>query len=316
MVRLAPADQALPAAELIKIYDKLAKGKPSPGGEELKSLIVRALAKAPSTDNWPYLVSGLQSGDKVLLLELIDGLQKVPTKPKVDEPAPYRAVLVAASKFDDKDQKNRWKMVQLLRHWGVKSFGADDGDAKPELLALARWFAQAFPKEPPLPGSLTGKPAESKWKYDELLVFLEKDPEGKKGDVTRGRLVFEKAQCLKCHKFGKEGEGIGPDLSTVAKRFKRDYILESILDPSKVISDQYRSSTIITKKGVTISGLAAPQGDTVTVLQSDGTKVSLQKGEIDQQIASLISVMPEKLLDPLTKQEIADLFAFLESEPK
>ena len=102
----------------------------------------------------------------------------------------------------------------------------------------------------------------------------------------------------------------------MSKRFKRDYILESILDPSKVISDQYRSSTIITTKGVTLSGLAAPQGDTVTVLQSDGSKIMLQKKDIEQQIASLVSVMPEKLLDPLTKQEIADLFAFLESEPK
>jgi putative heme-binding domain-containing protein len=316
MVRMTPPDQALPAAELTKIYDKIAKGKPSPGGEELKNYIVRALVKNPSEQNWPYLVNGLQSSDKPLLVQLVESLRKVPTKPKADDPAPFRAVLVAASKFDDKEQPARWKMVQLLRHWGVKSFGADEGDAKPELMALARWFGQAFPKEPPLPGSLTGKPVESKWKYDELLAFLEKDPEGKKGDVARGRMVFEKAQCLKCHKFGKEGEGIGPDLSTVAKRFKRDYILESIIDPSKVISDQYRSSTLITKKGVSITGLAAPQGDTVTVLQSDGTKVTIQKGEIEQQIASLISVMPEKLLDPLNKQEIADLFAFLESEPK
>ena len=72
----------------------------------------------------------------------------------------------------------------------------------------------------------------------------------------------------------------------------------------------------MTKKGQQINGLAAPQGDTVTVLQSDGTKMTLKKSEIEQQFASLVSVMPEKLLDPLTQQEIADLFAFLESEPK
>ena len=53
----------------------------------------------------------------------------------------------------------------------------------------------------------------------------------------------------------------------------------------------------------------------MTVLQSDGTKVTLSKDDIDQQFASLVSVMPEKLLDALDKQEIADLFAFLESEP-
>ena len=72
---------------------------------------------------------------------------------------------------------------------------------------------------------------------------------------------------------------------------------------------------IVTSKGQQITGLAAPQGDTVTVLQNDGTKVTLKKSEIEQQLASLISVMPERLLDMLTKEEIRDLFAFLESEP-
>ena len=52
------------------------------------------------------------------------------------------------------------------------------------------------------------------------------------------------------------------------------------------------------------------------MLQSDGSKVTLKKDEIEQQFASLVSVMPERLLDPLTKEEIADLFAFLESEAK
>src|SRR5262249_25485534 len=75
------------------------------------------------------------------------------------------------------------------------------------------------------------------------------------------------------------------------------------------------SSVILTKKGIQLTGLAAPQGDQVTVLQSDGTKVTLKKNDIDQQLASLVSVMPEKLLDTLDRREIADLFAYLESEP-
>ena len=52
-------------------------------------------------------------------------------------------------------------------------------------------------------------------------------------------------------------------------------------------SDQYRSSTLFTKKGVSLTGLAAPQGDIVTVLQSDGTKVTLKKDEIEQQISRI-----------------------------
>jgi hypothetical protein len=51
------------------------------------------------------------------------------------------------------------------------------------------------------------------------------------------------------------------------------------------------------------------------VLLSDGTKTTVRKDQVDQQFAALTSVMPEKLLDLLTKEEIADLFAFLESDP-
>ena len=154
----------------------------------------------------------------------------------------------------------------------------------------------------------------SKYKYDELLTFLtEKD--GQSGDAAKGKEVFTKAQCIKCHKYGKDGEGVGPDLTTVSKRFKRPDILESIYYPSKVISDQYRSTQFVTKQGQTINGLASLQGDVYTVLQKDGTKVTLKKDDVDQQFTSLISVMPEELLDQLEKKEIADLFAFLESEP-
>ena len=128
--------------------------------------------------------------------------------------------------------------------------------------------------------------------------------------------MFEKAQCIRCHRYGKDGEQMGPDLTAVSKRFERDYILESIIYPSKVISDQYRSTLIVTRKGTQITGLVVPQGDALAVLQSDGSKITLKKEEIEQQLASLVSVMPERLLDPLSKQEIADLFAFLESEPK
>jgi putative heme-binding domain-containing protein len=165
-----------------------------------------------------------------------------------------------------------------------------------------------------LPNVADDKPAPSKYRYDDLLKFVEKDPGGLKGDPSRGRFVFVKAQCAKCHKFGSDGEGLGPDLSTLSKRFKRADVLESIYYPSKVISDQYRSTLIETKRGQRFTGLASAQGDVVTVLLSDATKVSLRKDEIESQFSSLISVMPEKLLDELSLPEIADLFAFMESD--
>ena len=177
-------------------------------------------------------------------------------------------------------------------------------------------YAQAFPKEPALPYLAVDKPLESKYKFDELLAFLEKNSAGKNGSASRGRIVFEKAQCLKCHKYGAAGEGVGPDLSQISKRFKRCDTLEAMIYPSKAISDQYRSTQVVTKQGRTFLGLAsAPQDGVITILLQDGSKATVKVSEIDQKFDSLISVMPEQLLDPLTKEEIADLFAFLESDP-
>jgi putative heme-binding domain-containing protein len=274
--------------------------------------IIRELLRFPTTENFASILRGLDSSNKQLVLEVIQTLQRSSTKPKPDDPATFRSLLLAARRLDP---NNRWNVVQLLRHWSSgRQFGADEGQWEPELAAWSKWFGQNFPKEPTLPDVAAERPAEPKYKFDELLAYLQGP--GRNGNHARGRAVFEKAQCIKCHKYGKEGEGIGPDLTTLSKRFKRTDVLESILFPSRVISDQYRSTLILTKKGQQYTGLMAVQGDRVTVLMSDGTKVVLKKGDIDQQFASLVSVMPEQLLDPLSKAEIADLFAFLESEPK
>ena len=153
----------------------------------------------------------------------------------------------------------------------------------------------------------------SKYTIAEIRGFLETDPAGRRGDIQRGRAAYAKAQCLRCHRMGKEGEGVGPDLTDLAKKFDRQYILESILSPSKVISDQYRSTTVATAAGQALNGLAVPQGDRVVLLLSDGTKATLERREIESQAASLVSLMPEGLLDGLSKAEVADLLRFLES---
>jgi len=277
-----------------------------------RDAVTRSLARFPNSENWVVLVRGLESQQALTLIDAMEALGKIATKPNPLDPAPYRRLLLASRKLDGND---RWKIVELLRHWANDNrFGGEDKDWKAELPAWSKWFAQNFPKEPALPDVASDKPLQSKYKYADLLAFLDKDTAGR-GNSSGGRAVFEKAQCIKCHKFGNYGEGIGPDLTTVSKRFKRADILESIVYPSKVISDQYRSTLIVMKNGKQLNGLAAPQGNSVTVLLSDGTKVTVKKDEIDQQFTSLVSVMPERLLETLSKQEIADLFAYLESAP-
>ncbi len=177
------------------------------------------------------------------------------------------------------------------------------------LAAWQKWFAETYPDEPE--AKLPVESSDNKWTYDELLAYLT-GPEGSHGSAESGAKIFAKAQCINCHRFGARGDGIGPDLSTVSRRFQKKEILESIIFPSQVISDQYASKTVLTTDGRSITGLAALQADgSLIVLQSNGQKASIQAADIEKIIPSKVSAMPEGLLNSLTLEEIADLFSYL-----
>ena len=118
---------------------------------------------------------------------------------------------------------------------------------------------------------------------------------------------------MSCHRCGGHGESIGPDLTAVARRFQRKEILQSIVYPSHVISDQY-ASKIVLSSGKSYAGLVVPQAaGGVTVLLSNGQQKAIAHADIDDIQPSSLSAMPTGLLNSLTLDEVADLFAFLES---
>jgi len=120
------------------------------------------------------------------------------------------------------------------------------------------------------------------------------------------------AQCSKCHRYGDKGESLGPDLTSISKRFMRKEVLQSILFPSHIISDRYRSKSVITTKGKTYTGIvgAGAPGEKV-ILQSDGKKITIDEDDIEEIVASSKSVMPDNLLNELTLEQISDLFSYL-----
>src|SRR5262245_51502060 len=121
---------------------------------------------------------------------------------------------------------------------------------------------------------------------------------------------------MSCHRFNGKGERIGPDLSAVSQRFTRKEILESVIYPNQVVSDQY-ASQVVTAQGKTYTGIAArnPDGG-MTVLQADGKKVELAASDIEDVQPSKLSAMPEGLANRLTLEQIADLFAYLTKSPE
>src|SRR5207245_6839918 len=105
--------------------------------------------------------------------------------------------------------------------------------SEPEKTALkpileARPLAQS-PLAPAKP-----RPFVKNWTLDELTPLVETKMVQR--DFDRGRKLFAEAQCFACHRFDNEGGANGPDLTGTAGRFSVRDLLESIVEPSKVIS--------------------------------------------------------------------------------
>jgi putative heme-binding domain-containing protein len=150
----------------------------------------------------------------------------------------------------------------------------------------------------------------------ELMEYLLWDPMAYTGDAERGRQAYEKAACSACHRFGDVGQSAGPDLTDVARRFKRADLLEAILYPSKTVSDQWAAVQIVTSDDTMLVGtIATESAASVTLVPMNAPPVTIPKARIKSRTAATVSPMPEGLLNTMTLREISDLFAFLENPP-
>ena len=258
--------------------------------------------------DWTLLVRSLSIVDGSTARDVLRTLAKFSQKD--DKPGDQRQVILLGLKLGDNGARDA---ALLLQHWtGQKP--ADARSPWPGVLAAwQKWFVEKYPDQPePLPPV---EPEGNKWTFAELANFLTSG-DSATGNAERGAVVFEKAQCVKCHRYGTRGEGIGPDLSNVAKRFQRKEILESVIFPSQVISDQFAAKTVVTTDGKTYTGLVGPTGDGVVVLQANTEKANVAKTDIESIVPSKKSAMPEGLFNQLTLAEIADLFAYMSQPAK
>jgi putative heme-binding domain-containing protein len=151
------------------------------------------------------------------------------------------------------------------------------------------------------------------WILDDLLRLGETRLKAR--DYKAGQRAFAAARCIVCHRINGEGGATGPDLSQAAGRFSLKDMSEAIVLPSKVISDQYRASSVATKAGQVLTGrIVSETNGTLTVLVNpeDSTKiVELAKDQVEEVEPSPLSLMPADLLKPLNENEVLDLLAYL-----
>jgi putative heme-binding domain-containing protein len=162
----------------------------------------------------------------------------------------------------------------------------------------------------PLLASLNADLAQQNARLDALLPTLSG------GDLNRGHLVFnsEKTACTLCHKIGYRGGLLGPDLTTIGKiRSERD-LLEAIFFPSATLVRGYEPFTVTTKAGETHTGIVRQDDDTTVVLATGhDTTQRIARSEVADLQPSAVSPMPPGMDAVLTRQELADLLAFLKS---
>ena len=171
-------------------------------------------------------------------------------------------------------------------------------EAKPEA-------APTFTRKP--------RPLVKKYKMQDLVPLVQNGLKNR--DFDAGRKLFGEAACFACHRFDNQGGSVGPDLTILSGRFSSRDILESIIEPSKQISDQYGSVNIITLDGKVVHGriinLAGDSFRVQTDMLNPGSLVAVDRKQIDEMIPSKISMMPEGLMDVLKEEEILDLMAYL-----
>jgi putative heme-binding domain-containing protein len=164
-------------------------------------------------------------------------------------------------------------------------------------------------KLPPLPKA---KGPGRDWDMDSVIAL---EPKLKDRSFKNGEKMFAATRCIVCHRFYGEGGATGPDLTQSAGRFSFKDMVESIVLPSKVVSDQYKASVVFTNDGKTITGkIVSDTKDGIVILTDpeDSTKVvEVKRADIDQVKPSAVSLMPEKLLQPLNEDEVLDLLAYL-----
>ncbi len=275
---------------------------------EYRNEICLGLAQEAGGANWPYLVTSIPILDDTIGKEVVGALQTVNRRPK--KAKQYRELIELGYRLRE---SGAIEVSRLMKHWtgNEVEFASTSTGARWErsLGFWVEWYENEWPNE--LPINLQPLTKVGKYTAERVLAHLEEFEI--QGNPAVGKSIFHKANCSACHRVGSEGATLGPDLSNLANRFSRREILEAIIDPSKVVSDQYQSKKILTVDGEQLFGMLVKDSSGDYLLQDrEGRTIRIVDDEIEEIQDSDQSSMPEGLLDTLSLDDILHLFEFLQ----
>jgi putative heme-binding domain-containing protein len=195
--------------------------------------------------------------------------------------------------------------LRNIRTEAIEALTTEDRQALRELLAATPAREEVVTKP--------DRPFVREWTVADLVPAVESRWQGR--SLERGRDLFAQALCFRCHRFAGQGGISGPDLTAAGGRFSVHDLLESLIEPSKVVSDQYQATIFVLDNGTTVEGkvinLAGDRMMVLTNMFDPSSLANVSVDRIEESRPSTISMMPQGLLDTLTEEEVADLVAYL-----
>jgi putative heme-binding domain-containing protein len=152
-----------------------------------------------------------------------------------------------------------------------------------------------------------------RWTMEEALPTVE--GQLKNRDFEQGKMMFDATRCSSCHMMRGEGGSIGPDLTQLGTRFTVKDMLESIIEPNKVVSDQYAATVFTMKDGSSVHGRLINQDDNKYYVSQNPFAPDvireIPRNDVLDTKYSYISVMYPGLINRLNEEELKDLMAYL-----
>ena len=199
--------------------------------------------------------------------------------------------------------------LQKIRETAIASVPAKEKLALQHLLGEIKTIDLSTLPKPQGPGVV--------WTVDAALKMLKDEPLVGR-NLANGKKMFSAGTCVACHHFGKEGAGVGPDLTNLAKRSDYRSILESIITPNLVVSDQFEQHMFQLEDGRTITGRIASEEEGVLSVLESGLEPSkftkFKLSEIETKQASKQSMMPSGTINAMNADELKDLIAYFISQ--
>jgi len=195
-------------------------------------------------------------------------------------------------------QEKKVKLPQAIALVGVQQ--ASGAATKPEGLIKA------------LQNAANLKPMKTALTVEEMEAMMARV--AKEGNPHQGEEIYRRAalQCAVCHAIGGAGGMIGPDLLSIGSSAPVDYLIESLLEPSKKIKEGYHTTLVTTKGGQAYAGaIASESSDEIVVRDGAGKGNRIAKNDIASNAVSPVSLMPPGLTASLREDEFINLVRFL-----